>query len=83
MNNYKELAIRYAEQHGFYEFLRNDHYIEYWSLYEDGFHFFRVDLITEERTEVCNIEWHEEDGIPVPAFLKTATGATKYNYFCG
>lgn len=81
--DYKEEALRYAEDHGIYEYKVNEKYIEYWSMYEDGFYFVRVNLDTEESLLVCHIEWHKEDGIPVPAFLKTESGATKYNYFCG
>ena len=80
---FKTLALKYAETHGFYEYKVNKNYIEYWSLYEDGFYFFRVDLNEGDREQVAHIEWLKQDGIPVPAFLVTELGSTKYNYFCG
>lgn len=81
--DYKEKALRYAEDHGIYEYQVNEKYMEYWSLYDEGFYFYRVNLDTLGCMQVCHLEWHKEDGIPVPAFLKTKSGATKYNYFCG
>lgn len=81
--DYMGKALRYAEHHGIYEYCVNNHYMEYWSMYDEGFYFFRVDLDTNFRTLICFLEWHKNDGTPVPAFLKTETGATKYNYFCG
>ena len=81
---FKDLALKYAEKHGIYEYNVNKNYMEYWSLYEEGFYFFRVNLNTEGRLLVCHLEWHKEDEIPVPAFLMDeVTKATKYNYFCG
>lgn len=80
---YAGIALRYAEEHGIYEYKVNGTYMEYWSMYEDGFYFYRVDLDTKERAQLCHIEWHKEDGIHVPAFLLTETGATLYNYFEG
>lgn len=81
--DYNQKALTYAEQHGIYEYKVNEKYMEYWSLYDEGFYFRRVNLDTFDYMQVCHLEWHKEDGIPVPAFLKTESGATKYNYFCG
>lgn len=80
---FKELALRYAEKHGIIEYKVNSNYMEYWSLYEEGFYFYRVDLNTDGRCQVCHLEWHKEDGYPVPAFLVTREGHTLYNYFEG
>ena len=81
---FKELALRYAENHGIIEYKVNSNYMEYWSLYEEGFYFYRVDLNTDGKCQVCHLEWHKEDGYPIPAFLLTdVKGYTKYNYFCG
>lgn len=81
---YKDIALRYAERHGVYEYKVNQKYMEYWSLYDRGFYFYRIDLDTEERTEVCHLPWKKEDEYPVPAFLLTEVeGYTKYNYFKG
>ena len=81
--DYMQKALRYAEEHGIYEYQVNGSYMEYWSMYEDGFYFYRVNLDTLGKLQVCHLEWHREDGIPVPAFLKKESGATKYNYFEG
>ena len=81
--DYKEKALRYAEEHGMYEYKVNGKYMEYWSLYSDGFHFYRVDLDTEAWEEAGAIAWDVQEGKPVPAFLKTETGTTLYNYYCG
>ena len=81
---YKDIALRYAEKHGVYEYKVNKSFMEYWSLYDEGFYFYRIDLDTNERTEVCHLPWKKEDGYPVPAFLLTEVeGYTKYNYFEG
>lgn len=81
---FKELALRYAEKHGIIEYKVNSNYMEYWSLYEEGFYFYRVDLNTNEKRQLCHLEWHKEDGYPIPAFLLTdVKGYTKYNYFVG
>ena len=81
--DYKQKAISYAEQLGIYEFKVNENYLEYWSLYIDGFHFSRVNLDTFINVEVCVLPWKQEDNIPVPAFLKNEHGATLYNYMIG
>ena len=81
---FKDLALRHAEKIGVYEYQVNKNYMEYWSLYDEGFYFFRTDLNTLEREEVCHLHWVKGEGYPVPAFLLTeVTGYTKYNYFCG
>ena len=80
---FKSLALRYAENHGIYEYQVNGSYMEYWSLYNEGFYFYRVDLNTNGKSQVCHLEWHKEDGYPIPAFLKTPEGFLKYNYFEG
>lgn len=80
---FKELALRYAEKHGIIEYKVNSNYMEYWSLYEEGFYFYRVNLNTDGRCQVCHLEWHKDDGLPVPAFLVTREGHTLYNYFEG
>ena len=81
---FKELAIHYAEEHGIIEYNVNKEYMEYWSLYEDGFHFYRVDLNSDLKEHLCHIEWHKEEEYPIPAFLLTEVqGFTKYNYFEG
>lgn len=80
---FKELALRYAEKHGIIEYKVNSNYMEYWSLYEAGFYFYRVDLNTDGKCHVCHLEWHKEDGYPIPAFLVTREGHTLYNYFEG
>lgn len=80
---YAGLALRYAETHGIYEYKVNGSYMEYWSLYENGFYFYRVNLDTNGKLQLCHLEWYKSDGYPIPAFLMTDTGATKYNYFEG
>lgn len=81
---FKEIALRHAENIGVYEYKVNGSYMEYWSLYDEGFYFFRTDLNTLQREEVCHLHWVKSEGYPVPAFLLTdVTGYTKYNYFCG
>lgn len=80
---FKDLALRHAEKIGVYEYTVNGSFMEYWSLFDEGFYFFRTDLNTLEREEVCHLHWSKEEGYPVPAFLKTPEGYTKYNYFCG
>lgn len=81
---FDQLALRHAEDIGVYEYKVNGQYMEYWSLFDEGFYFFRTDLNTLEREEVCHLHWAKGEGYPVPAFLLTdGTGFTKYNYFCG
>lgn len=81
--DYNQKALIYAEKFGIYEYKVNGKYMEYWSLYEEGFYFWRVNLDTNGKSLVCHLEWHKDDGFPIPAFLLTETGATLYNYFCG
>lgn len=80
---FKSLALQHAEKIGVYEYQVNGSYMEYWSLFDEGFYLFRTDLDTLEREEVCHIHWVKSEGYPVPAFLKTPEGFTKYNYFEG
>lgn len=80
---FDSIALRHAENIGVYEYKVNGSYMEYWSLFDEGFYFFRTDLNTLEREEVCHLRWVKEEGYPVPSFLKTPEGYTKYNYFCG
>lgn len=81
---FKSLALHYAEEHGIIEYEVNKEYMEYWSLYDDGFHFYRVDLNTNEKSHVCHLEWYKSEGYPIPAFLLTEVkGFTKYNYYEG
>ena len=78
---WENLALRYAESIGVYEYEVNDHFMEYWSFYgNEGWYFIRYDL--EAGKEVfrgANIPW---DGL-IPRFLLTESGATKYNYLVG
>lgn len=80
---FADLALRYAETHGVIEYNVNKEFMEYWSLYDDGFRFIRIDLNTSDREEVCHLPWNKEDGYPIPSFLMTSYGTTKYNYFEG
>lgn len=81
---FKDLALRHAEKTGIYQYKVNKNYMEYWSLYDDGFYFFRKDLDTLKREEVCHIPWNKNDGTPIPAFLQTDIMKTAlYNYFVG
>lgn len=80
---FNSLALRYAESHGICEYKVNKEFMEYWSLYEDGFYFIRIDLNTNDREEVCRLPWDKNDGYPIPSFLMTPEGFTKYNYFEG
>ena len=81
---FKGIALRHAEEIGVYEYQVNGSYMEYWSMFDEGFYFFRTDLNTLQREEVCHLHWVKQEGYPVPAFLLTeVTGFTKYNYFCG
>ena len=81
---FDSLALQYAERIGIIEYKVNQNYMEYWSLYEDGFYFIRIDLNTERREELCHLPWAKDDDIPIPAFLLSEVkGYTKYNYFVG
>lgn len=74
-------ALLHAEKIGVYEYdINEDGWMEYWSLYSDGFYFIRYNLNdgTEQRNGV--IPWN---GGPVPAFLIGENGGTLYNYFVG
>ena len=81
--DYNQKALRYAEEHGMYEYKVNGKYMEYWSLYDEGFYFFRVDLDTNKRTTLGNIAWNPCQNYPIPTFLMNKSGTTFYNYYCG
>lgn len=81
---FESLALRHAEKIGVYQYKVNGRYMEYWSLFDEGFYFFRTDLDTLEREEVCHIPWNKNDGTPIPAFLQTdVMKSALYNYFVG
>lgn len=78
---YSLSALRYAENHGIYEYSVSGNEMEYWSLYDDGFFRYRVDLDTEAREQVDHINWCPGDEIP--SFLLSEKGYPLYNYFEG
>lgn len=79
-----DLARRRAEQIGVYEYKVNGKFMEYWSFFSgEGFRFIQFNLLTGEERREGFIPWRREDGIPVPAFLKSASGTTLYNYNVG
>lgn len=82
--NWKECGIMYAEWAGIYEYTLSGSIMEYWTFYgqNEGWIFVRVDLSEEYGTEIfrgANIPWMGY----IPEFLKTESGATKYNYCVG
>lgn len=83
MSENERLALFHAEKIGVYEYLLNGDWMEYWSLFDDGFYFIRYNV--QDGTELRDgfIPWTKQDGRPVPEFLITEHGHTKYNYFCG
>ena len=83
MPTYKDRALRHAESIGVYEYKVNGKYMEYWSLFYDGFYFYRYDIEADNTTVICHLPWRKEEGFPVPAFLLSETGATLYNYLVG
>lgn len=80
-------ALSYAEKIGIYEYKLNGNIMEYWSFYgEEGWYFIRYDLHADKEIfRGANIPWDKElpRGMAVPAFLKTESGATLYNYMEG
>jgi hypothetical protein len=79
-------ALEYAESIGVYEYKVNGRFIEYWSFYgkSEGWYFIRYDLREKrERFRGANIPWDDEVRLPAPGFLRTKSGATKYNYMVG
>ena len=83
--DYEKKALCHAENIGVYEYKVNGKYMEYWSFYDgEGWYFVRIDL--DEMREVfrgANIPWNGDKVNGIPAFLKTETGATLYNYMIG
>lgn len=67
------------------EYKVNGNLMEYWSFYgQEGWRFVRYDL--DKKVEVFRgaaIPWDANLENPIPAFLRTETGATLYNYLCG
>ena len=80
-NPYERKALLYAEQIGIYEYSVNAEFIEYWSLYDEGFIFVKRNLDTGTETRELRIPWTGTDCIP--DFLRGKFGGTLYNYFCG
>lgn len=76
-------ALKYAEEIGVYEYRVNGCLMEYWSYYgSEGWYFVRYDLVNKKEVfRGANIPWDPNLGIP--AFLKTDSGATLYNYMEG
>lgn len=80
--SYAEKALQYAEQNGIYEYGVNGHLMEYLSFYgqEEGWLYVVIDL--ESMSEI-----YREKAFPwmgfIPYWLKTETGATRYNYMEG
>ena len=76
-------ALKYAERIGVYEYRVNGRLMEYWSYYgSEGWYFIRYDLAEEKEVfRGANIPW--DSNLGVPAFLKTESGATLYNYMEG
>ena len=79
--DYSRSALIYAEHNGIYEYTVTGRSMEYWSLYDDGFFRYRVNLDTETREEVEHIDW--QPGDEVPPFLLSLKGYPLYNYFEG
>ncbi len=80
--NWDDEALKYAESIGVYEYQVNGHVMEYWTFYGrgEGWYFVRYDLENKKTVfRGANIPWQGE----IPMFLKTASGATKYNYMEG
>ena len=82
MTDYNEKALRRAENIGVYEYNVNGHLMEYLSFFgqNEGWIYVVYDL--ESDTEI-----YREKAVPwlgfIPYWLKTATGATRYNYMEG
>lgn len=75
-------ALIYAEQIGIYEYEVNGDWMEWFSFYHgEGWYFVRRNLLDGDERRELAIEWSEL--LPVPKFLKTESGATKYNYNVG
>lgn len=81
--DYAKAALEYAENNGIYEYQVNGRYIEFWNFYSDGWYFVRYDLV--DKAEVFRgahipLIFDKNGYISIPAFLKTPSGAVKYNY---
>lgn len=79
--DYSRSALIYAENNGVYEYSVSGNRMEYWSLYDDGFFRYRVNLDTSAKEEVDHIDW--QPGDEIPPFLLSQKGYPLYNYFEG
>ncbi len=82
MTDYNEKALRRAEQIGVYEYNVNGHLMEYLSFFgqNEGWYYIVYDL--EADTEIYRDKAFPWLGF-IPYWLKTETGATRYNYMEG
>lgn len=81
--DYKQKALRYAEQHGIIEYSVSGHIMEYLTFYgqDEGWWYIAIDL--ESMRGIYRGKAFPWMGW-IPEFLKDPeTGATKYNYYCG
>lgn len=86
MGKYEKKALLRAEQIGVTEYQVNGSIMEYWSFFgqSEGWYFIRYDLKAErEIFRGANIPWDARVRHPIPMFLRTYTGALKYNYIFG
>ena len=86
MGKYEKKALLRAEQIGVMEYQVNGSTMEYWSFFgqSEGWCFIRYDLKAKrEIFRGANIPWDARIRHPIPMFLRTDTGALKYNYICG
>lgn len=80
--DYEQKALRRAEQIGVYEYAVHGNRMEYLSFFgqEEGWYYIVFDLETD--TEI-----YREKAFPwmgfIPYWLKSETGATRYNYMEG
>lgn len=80
--DYKHKALLRAEQLGIYEYSVNGHLMEYLSFFgqEEGWIYVVYDL--ETNTEIYRGKAFPWLGF-IPYWLKTESGATRYNYMEG
>lgn len=80
--DYVQKAMRRAEQIGVYEYAVNGRLMEYLSFFgqEEGWYYIAYDL--ETNTEIYRGKAFPWLGF-VPYWLKTESGATRYNYMEG
>lgn len=80
---WENMAIKYAEEVGVYEYWLNGSLMEYWTFYgSEGWYFVRYDLaIKKEVFRGANIPWDPKLGIP--KFLHPDNRGTLYNYMQG